>query len=255
MTSERKSRKQLHEHEVVFYTYPKLLFVWPLILSGFLFWFLGKWSDPETLAWIWGIVLILTTLTIGIDLNRNVAAFWFVVIGLCWLSIIYLRDVKGFTIFGTIYRFFADLNPAYSGSLGLIISIVLAIPYAIMIVWTRVNDKWRITHNEFEHIALGRADDSLGRGAKRVRSSYPDFLEFVLCLAGDLIVYDAMGRRVLRTIPHVPFLPMVRKKINRILEMTAVTVEHEGVIDDEEAAAEAAEMEDAANEGDTEATV
>ena len=77
-------------------------------------------------------------------------------------------------------------------------------------------------------------DDSLARGAKRVRTSYPDFFELLLCLAGDLIIFDSVGRRELRRIPHVPFLPFVRKRINRILEKTAITA---GEMDDEAEAA------------------
>jgi hypothetical protein len=49
-------------------------------------------------------------------------------------------------------------------------------------------------------------------------------------MAGDLVIFDSTGRRELRRIPHVPFLPLVRKKINRILEATAITP---GEIDDE----------------------
>ena len=31
-----------HIHEVVFHTYPKLVFIWPIILAGLLFWLLIK---------------------------------------------------------------------------------------------------------------------------------------------------------------------------------------------------------------------
>ena len=86
----------------------------------------------------------------------------------------------------------------------------------------RLNDSWRITHNEFEHRSFGRADDSLGRGAKNIRTSYTDILEFLLGLAGTLVVYDATGTRELRRIPHVALLPLVRRRLNRILEATAI---------------------------------
>ena len=44
-------------------------------------------------------------------------------------------------------------------------------------------------------------DDSLGRGAKTIRSSFPDVLELVLGIAGTLIVYNATGTKELRRIP------------------------------------------------------
>jgi len=230
-------QKEIIKHEVKFYTYPKFLFSWPLIVMGIALWGFDYWSlaDTETLAWIWGIALLVVLVTVGFDLNRNYTIFWLVLIGGIWILIIWLRDVKSVRIFSDIYNFFANLDPTYSRSLGIAISIVLSVLYLIMWVWTRLNSKWRITHNEFEHYQFGRMDDSLARGAKRVRSSYPDFFELLLCLAGDLIIFDSTGRREIRKIPHVPMLPFVRKRINRILEATAVTpgeIEDEAEVDD-----------------------
>ena len=220
------------KHEVIFYTYPKFLFCWPLIVAGFILWgfdYKGL-ASPETLAWIWAITLLVVLVTLGFDLNRNFTVFWLVLIGGLWILIIWLRDVKSVTIFSRIYQFLVNLDPSYSRNLGIIVSIVLMVLYVIMWIWTRLNSKWRITHNEFEHYQFGRMDDSLARGAKRVRTSYPDFFELFLCLAGDLIIFDSTGRQELRKIPHVPLLPLVRRKINRILETTQVTA---GEIEDE----------------------
>jgi len=36
-------------------------------------------------------------------------------------------------------------------------------------------------------------NDSLGRGAKTIRSDFPDVFELLLGLAGTLIVYNASG--------------------------------------------------------------
>ena len=76
-----------------------------------------------------------------------------------------------------IFNFFEDQEVAYNRGFGLSISLLLLIPYLTMLVWARMQHRWRITHNEFEHYAWGRADDSLARGAKRVWSTYPDLLE------------------------------------------------------------------------------
>ncbi len=240
--SEAQERRK---HEVVFYTYPKFLFCWPLIFMGFLLWLLDRqqWASPETLAWIWGITVIVVVITMGIDLNRNYTIFWLVVIGGFWILVLWLRDVKSVRIFSHIYDFLVNLDPVYSRNLGLMVSMVLLVLFLIMWVGTRVNSKWRITHNEFEHYQLGRMDDSLARGAKRVRTSYPDFFELLLCLAGDLIIFDSTGRKELRRIPHVPMLPLVRKRIDRILETTSITV---GEIEDE---VEAVETNDEADRG------
>ena len=228
----RRAAKRQVRHEVVFYTYPKFLFCWPLILLGAVLFLVARadWASPEVLAWVYGVALIIVLVTLGFDVDRNYTIFWLVLIGGIWMLIMWLGDVKGVTVFRSIYRFFADLDPVYSPTLGLMVSIVLAVLYAIMWLHARVNSKWRITHNEFEHYQFGRMDDSLARGAKRVSTSYPDFFELVVALAGDLVIYDSVGRRELRRIQHVPMLPLVRRRINELLESTQVTA---GEVEDE----------------------
>lgn len=220
--------------EVVFHTYPKLLFAWPLIVAGFLFWPLGAVMNLEILGWFYLFIMIVVILTISVDLERNHAFVWllvfavFLLLGL-WLS---SSDYQ-FTFFGNIYNFFDRRDVAYSRGFGLSLSLLLAGPYLVMMLWSRLNHRWRITHNEFEHYSWGRADDSLARGAKRVRSTYPDLLELLLGGAGTLIVYSATGRSELRRIPNVPMIFLVRRKINRLLESTAVVQQHDEAVLDE----------------------
>lgn len=219
-------------HEVTFISYPKLLFVWPLIVLGFLFWPLagigaadpdGNAGMQEVLGWFYIVAAILVILTLGVDVNRNQAIFWMVLIGLVWVLGLWLRDAKQILIVNNLYSWFADLNVRYDRAFGLVISVFLSVPYAVMLVYAWVNDRWRITHNEFEHYSMGRMDDSLGRGAKSVRTTFPDIFEMLLGMAGTLIVFNATGTKVLRRIEHVMFLPLVRKRLNRILESTAIT--------------------------------
>ena len=247
--TEKKKKAPKPRHEITFYTYPKFLFVWPLIAVGFLLWPFAHYGvSSEVLAWVYGVTLVLVIVTMGLDINRNYTAFWLVVVVALWMMILWLGG-KGVTLFADVYRFFADLNPQYSANLGLIVSIPLLVFYGIMWLWTRVNCKWRITHNEFEHYQFGRMDDSMARDAKRIRSSYPDFFELIVCLAGDLVIFDATGKRVIRRIRHVPLLPIVKKRINLILEATAVTTSD--LVEDECEASEAAEG-DEYGEGDAE---
>lgn len=210
-------------HEVVFIAYPKLLFIWPLILAGFLFWPLSHWGlDAGVLGWAYLFVLAFVLLTLGVDVDRNQAAFWVVLVAALWILGMWLQD-RQWTLFGDIYRFFAAMNVRYDKGFGLGVSMVMLVPFTIMLLWARFNDRWRITHNEFEHYSFGRMDDSLGRGAKTIRTSFPDVFEALLGLAGTLIVYNATGTQELRRIPHVMFLPLVRRRLNKVLERMAVT--------------------------------
>lgn len=216
---------------VVFYSYPKLIFCWPLIVLGLAFYF---FTSPEStdgklaaLGWIYLLVSFFVILTVSVDIERNYAAFWLVAFGLFFFLGRWLQDVQGFTLFGDVYSWFGDLEVRYSRGMGLAMSILLGVPYAVMLVWARLQHKWRVTHNEFEHYSWGRADDSLARGAKRVRTTYPDLLELVLAGAGTMIVYSASGNTELRRIHHIPLLFLVRRKINVILESKSVTISQE----------------------------
>ncbi len=213
-------------HEVVFYSYPKLLFAWPLILLGVLFYPLAHWElvSEVVLGWIYVIVLTTVILTMGIDVNREAAVFWIITLtaiafGSAWL------EAKGYDFARPLTAALSYIEPRYSAGAGLAVSVFLAVPYAVMLFWARINDKWRFTHNEFEHYSLGKVDKSFARGAKTVRTAYPDLFEFILALAGEVIIADSRGERILARIPHVPMLPFVRAKIQRLLEVKAVTAD------------------------------
>lgn len=270
MSSESpKPPRDRNSHEVSFVSYPKLLFVWPLIVLGYLFYPLAYPEVPppasppaevaaaessppaepgteaaaepappappqqrlELLGWIYLWVAVLVLLTLGVDVDRNKAVFFFVLIAAIYLLGLWLQDVKNFTLFGDIYRWFASLDVRYSRTFGFALSVILTVPFVLMLFWARLNDRWRITHNEFEHYSFGKMNDSLGRGAKTIRTDFPDVFELLLGLAGTLIVFNATGTRELRRIPHVMFLPIVRRRLDKILERTAITV---GEMEEEE---------------------
>lgn len=71
-TSENSTKSP---HDVVFYTYPMLLFAWPIILLGHVLSSIDQDNSSEVLAWIWSIVLIVTIVTISVDIGRNAMAF------------------------------------------------------------------------------------------------------------------------------------------------------------------------------------
>jgi hypothetical protein len=176
----------------------------------------------EVLGWLYLLLTVLVILTLGVDIERNYAAFWMVLVAMFFFLGKWLADSKGITVFGNLYRWLAALDVRYDRRTALALSFLLTPPYLVMLVWARLQHKWRITHNEFEHFSFGRSDDALARGAKRVRTTYPDLLELLLAGAGTLIVYSATGKTELRRINHVPMLPIISRKITRLLEQVAV---------------------------------
>ncbi|QDU32966.1 hypothetical protein KS4_10050 [Poriferisphaera corsica] len=246
-----KTKHRKNQSAVVFHTYPKLIFVWPLIAAGYIFFpFASIESLLPTLGWAYLLICLLVTLTISVDVERNHTAFWAVIFIAFFFLGMWLQRYESFTLFGNLFKFFASLGVTYSSGFAIALSILLTPPYLVMFIWSRLQHRWRITHNEFEHIAWGRADDSLARGAKRVRSTYPDILELLTLGAGTLIVYSATGRSELRRIPHVPMLFLLRRKIDRLLETTSVTdYSREDILAAEESETEDVEFNDQTNDG------
>ena len=231
-TADKAGLKKPGGERIVLYSYPPLIYIWPLIALGFLFWFTcGVTAAPHTAeAWIYVITLVVVLLTMGIDVNRNMAVFWVIVIAALSFCMLWLQDAKDIRVFSQIGQFLKQINPKYSPEFGMITSIFLSAIYAIVIIGARVNDKWVFTQNEIEHYVMFRGSSSLGRGAKGVSASYRDFFELVVLLAGDVEVRTAQGNRVLARMKNVPFLALKMRKIDRILASYSVTP---GVADEE----------------------
>ena len=217
---EKRRRKA---SQIVFFSYPKFLYTWPLILMAVVFPLLGDLVSPSMEGWIFVITLLTVLMAIGFDLSRNLAISWVLTIVAIAFCIMWLKDVKNVIFFSEIGRHLASKNPVISRDWQYLFALFGGVLYLIMFVNARINQRWRISHNEIEHFAMLSKDDSLGRGAKRVITSYPDFLELLLCGAGTIQIYSAQGGMLLRNITNVPWLIFRSSKISRILESTEVT--------------------------------
>ena len=184
---------------------------------------LGDVISPQAEGWVFIITLLTVLMAMGFDLSRNLAISWLVTIIATVFCIMWLKDVKNVLFFSEIGHHLATKNPVISRDWQYLFALFGGILYLVMIINARINQRWRISHNEIEHFAMLSKDDSLGRGAKRIITSYPDFLELLLCGAGTIQIYSAQGGMLLRSIPNVPWLIFRSAKISRILESTEVS--------------------------------
>jgi len=219
-TGHIRTRRQ----EIVVHAYPSLIFIWPLIFLGFLFYPLSHWGvNLETEAWIYAVALTVVVLTLGVtDLNRNITVFWIVVVAFFWVGILYLRDVKNVVIFSNIASWIKSLDPAWSPDFGLASAIPMSILYLIILAKARLNDRWIFGVNRIEHLSFGKSDKVLTGLAKTTKSTYPSSLKQFLLLAGTIEVMDARGTGVLAIITNVPFVEWRVSKINHILRTMVV---------------------------------
>lgn len=239
-----------HKNAVIVHSYTSFIFTWPLIVLGYLFWpLLGHGMiSPVTAGWIYIITAVIVLLTMGIDINRNVTIFWIVLVFAVFFGLKLAED-RGIHLLSRIGLAMGHLQPTFSAHFGLSLSVLLTAFYAIVIGSAWLNDRWRFVAGEIEHYSFGRSDDSMGRGAKVISTSYPDVLELVLMLAGTITIYNAQKTLVLAKINRVPLLPFRVKKINRLLESVQVTPSQSA--DEETAHAEVAESDRAENESGT----
>lgn len=209
--------------QIVFFSYPKYLYTWPLFLLAVLLPLLGDWVSPKVEGWAFVITLLTVLMAMGFDLSRNLTISWCVTIIASVFCILWLKDVKNVIFFSEIGHHLASKNPEISRDWQYLFAMFGGILYLIMLIDARINQRWRISHNEIEHFSMLSKDDSLGRGAKRIITSYPDFLELLLCGAGTIQIYSAQGGVLLRSIPNVPWLFFRSATISRILEATEVS--------------------------------
>ena len=209
--------------QIVFYSYPKYLYTWPVIFLAVLFPLLGNLISPQVEGWIFVIAMLTVLMAMGFDLTRNLTISWGVTIIAGVFCLLWLKDAKNVVFFSQIGHHLATQVPLVSHGWYYLFSLFGGILYLIMVIDVHINQRWRISHNEIEHFAMLSKDDSLGRGAKRFITSYPDFLELLLCGAGTIQIYSAQGGILLRRIPNVPWLFFRSKRISQILESTEVS--------------------------------
>jgi hypothetical protein len=219
--SPEKRRKD--KSQIVFYSYPKYVYVWPLLLLAVVFPLLGDLVSPAVEGWIFVVALLIVLMAMGFDLSRNLTISWGITIIAGVFVILWLKDAKNVIFFSEIGRHLASKNPIISRDWEYLFALFGGILYLIMFIDVHINQRWRISHNEIEHFAMLSKDDSLGRGAKRIITSYPDFLELLLCGAGTIQIYSAQGGTLLRSISNVPWLFFRSAAISRILESTEVS--------------------------------
>ena len=233
-----KAKKKLAS-SITLHSFPKLVFTWPLILLGFIFYALQSvgWGSEILYGWIYLSVLGIVMMTVAIDMGRNLVIFCLVLGSLIWVGVLYLQDAKGWMIFGVFADYIGQLEPVLSADAYLVSAIVLLILYFIMLVMVALDHRWRITYNEIEHYSFGRRDTGVARGAKTAVAGYSDVLEVLLGLSGSLKIFDSRGEKVILEIENILFLPFRMKTISRILEATSITsamAEEEGEEDGEE---------------------
>lgn len=210
------------DEELVFHSYPPFLFVWPVIVTGILFWWFRSWTDgSEYAGWFYITTMFISLLTMGVDLSRNESVFAVLVIALIGACSGWFDAVQGIPVMGNIIGYFRHLDVHYNAAGGYSLSIILGIVFLIMRGKVTLDDRWRISHNQIEHVVKATRDGDTARGAKGIVFDFPDILELLIAGSGTIHVLTAQGAPQMK-IGHVPGLFWKRKKIQRLFNAIQV---------------------------------
>lgn len=188
------------KRDMILHSCPPFVYCWPLILMGYGLWIasaFGAISLPSLASPVYYSVLVLVVLAIGVPLNLWQSAFVILAVVCSWTNIPLFS-----TAFGLFFYHSGRVDPAFAWEVsnGLLLVYLFVLGY----LW---GNNYRITSAAIVEHRFGARDVATARIGKQLRAEYPSVLKVILgCGAGDLLVRDTNGDRVLLRIPDVPFL-------------------------------------------------
>lgn len=229
--------------KVHFTSFSNLLYLWPIMIIGWVGPFLSRGDDPwisaGVMGWIWITVMLVVIICIGADTDRNKTAAIAAVVIILWLGGLLIEAKKGIPILSRIYEFFEKYEVKFDAGTAGVFSVAVLIILIFIVISAWFDGRYEITTREITHKRIFRTSDSLPRAAKRIKRDWRDLIETFLGLgAGDVIVIDSNSNIVMR-IPNVPFLWFFRHDVDHILEVLATTevaAEEAAIIEDDDAA-------------------
>lgn len=212
--------------EIVVYEYAPLVFFWPTIIAGVLFWLLDLIVDwPGILGVAWWICLIAPCSTIAFNIPRNV--FW----SLLGVFILVVIIIVLLSMLHVSFAWVADLlqrtHPRFDPGTALWTSAVMGTFYCIMLVYARFDWRWVINPNRVQHVKWGEEETALPMNQYKAYAQYDDWMELMLLGAGDIVIYSQTqhGREIAR-IRNIPFLWFRWEVIRELLEEVRIRESH-----------------------------
>ena len=178
---------------IVIHPFPKVVLLWPVMISSLLFYFLGggvfdeALVNPSALGWWWIVIFFFNLLVHTFDFGRNNFIATIAVLGLGFLGL-WVWDLQSdIAVYGGIYDFFRAQRLAMHPNFYAMIAAVLAILMLMAFITTRFN-YWVLSPNQLtnKHGILGdeRHYATINMG---VEKEIPDIFEFMLFGSGRLI--------------------------------------------------------------------
>ena len=174
--------------EVILRSYPKVIFLYPLLVASFVLWLLQWfWPDPEPVfGYIWMIVFLFNLFIMAFDMSSTKFFLLIFAVVIIILLIVFLVPTNVIPVPSV-------LNLALPAEFYFIVMIILIFILGFVILSAQF-DYWKIERNEIYHKAgLFTSAERIPTKSLRIKKEIPDVFEFFVLKAGSITLMPGHG--------------------------------------------------------------
>ena len=171
-------------------SYPKVIFMYPLLITSFILWLLQLLSPSPVQLYgnIWMIVLFVNLFIMAFDFSSAKFFVLVLVVVVVLLLVIFLVLPNLNISLGSININF-NLYPQFYGMVALLLVIILG-----LVLLSSRFDYWKIERNEIYHKAgLFSSAERIPTKSLRLKKEIPDVFEFFVLRAGSITLMPGHG--------------------------------------------------------------
>ena len=204
-----EAKKRVEERKnldrIVIHPFPKVVLLWPVMVTSLLFYFVGGGGDligtaedpiiaRSALGWWWMVIFFFNLLVHTFDFGRNNFIATIAVMGVGFLGL-WVWDLQSDTaVYGEIYHFFSRQELNMHPNFYAMMAAVLAVLMLMAFITTRFN-YWVLQPNQLTHKHGILGDERhYATIQMAVEKEIPDVFEFMLFGSGRLIFKPGTGQ-------------------------------------------------------------
>jgi len=195
-------KKEKTVEEVFIRSYPKVIFMYPLLITSFILWLLQLLSPNNPIqiyGTIWMIVLFVNLFIMAFDFSSAKFFVLVLVVVVVALLVVFLVLPNMDISIGTLNINF-KLYPQFYAIISLILAVILGL------VWLSSRfDYWKIERNEIYHKnGIFSSAERVPTKSLRLKKEIPDVFEFFVLRAGSITLMPGHGDVIpLRTVLNI----------------------------------------------------
>jgi hypothetical protein len=175
--------------EVILRSYPKVIFLYPLLITSFFLWLLQIFFAPiDWFGYAWLIVFFVNVFIMAFDFSSGKFFALVLIAVVLILLVVFLvipnipaEPIENWINFGLTWQFYS------------IITIILAFILGLVFIGTRF-DYWKIERNEVYHKSgIFTTAERLPTKSLRIKKEIPDVFEFFILRAGSITLMPGGG--------------------------------------------------------------